>query len=84
MPSGRCERGGISGAASAVNGASNQPTQNIQTTRFSNAVEIFLGVYNVKQHQKYVSGEWTKEKCFKEFLNSFDPRGNKDGVVSRE
>ena len=40
------------------------------------------GVYNVKKHPKYVSGEWSEDKCLGEFLDSFEVRGNQDGQVS--
>ncbi|XP_060084726.1 calcyphosin-like protein [Ylistrum balloti] len=38
--------------------------------------------YNVQFHPKFVSGEWTEEKCLREFLDSFDSEKNKDGVVT--
>ena len=45
-------------------------------------VEDLKGVYNVKKHPKFLSGEWNEEKCLREFLDSFDAPDNKDGVVS--
>ena len=45
-------------------------------------VEDLQGVYNVKNHKKYISGEWTEEECLREFLDSFDTPGDKDGQVS--
>jgi len=45
-------------------------------------VEDLKGVYNVKKHPKFLSGEWNEDKCLREFLDSFDAPDNKDGVVS--
>lgn len=45
-------------------------------------VDDLKGVYCVKKHPKYLSGEWNEEKCLREFLDSFDIRGNKNGIVS--
>ena len=39
------------------------------------------GVYNVKKHPKYLSGEWTEEQIFRKFLDTFDTPGSKDGKV---
>ena len=44
-------------------------------------VEDLHGVYNVKNHKKYLSGEWTEDECLKEFLDSFDSPNDKDGKV---
>ena len=44
-------------------------------------VEDLKGVYNVKKHPKFLSGEWNEERCLREFLDSFDAPDNKDGVV---
>ena len=44
-------------------------------------VEDLKGVYSVKQHKKYMSGEWTEDQCLKEFLDSFDSPNDKDGQV---
>jgi len=44
-------------------------------------VEDLKGVYNVKKHPKFLSGEWNEDKCLREFLDSFDAPDNKDGVV---
>ena len=38
-------------------------------------------VYNVKNHKKYKSGEWTEDQCLREFLDSFDTPNEKDGKV---
>ncbi|KAK3090470.1 hypothetical protein FSP39_012128 [Pinctada imbricata] len=47
-------------------------------------VEDLQGVYNVKKHKKYISGEWTEDQCLKEFLDSFDTPNEKDGQVTEE
>ena len=39
-------------------------------------------MYDVKQHPKFKSGEWTEEQCFKKFLDSFDNPEDYDGTVS--
>jgi hypothetical protein len=39
------------------------------------------GVYNVRNHPKYQNGEWTEEQILKKFLDTFDTRGQEDGVV---
>lgn len=39
------------------------------------------GVYNVKNHPKYLNGEWTEEKIFSKFLESFEVGGEVDGKV---
>jgi len=44
-------------------------------------VEDLKGVYNVKKHPKFLSGEWNEDRCLREFLDSFDAPDNKDGVV---
>jgi Ca2+-binding EF-hand superfamily protein len=45
-------------------------------------VDDLKGVYNVKFHPKYQNGEWTEERCLREFLDNFDTEGHKDGVVT--
>ncbi|OWF52339.1 calcyphosin-like protein [Mizuhopecten yessoensis] len=40
--------------------------------------------YNVRFHPKFVSGEWSEDKCLREFLDSFDSEKNKDGVVTKD
>lgn len=45
-------------------------------------VEDLRGVYNVKKHSKYISGQWSEDQCLGEFLSSFDSSKNKDGIVS--
>ncbi|XP_034147402.1 calcyphosine-like a isoform X3 [Esox lucius] len=47
-------------------------------------VQDLCGVYNVSQHPKYKSGEWTEEQVFLTFLNSFDSPNDKDGKVTQE
>lgn len=42
------------------------------------------GVYSARMHPKYRSGEWTEERVFQEFLNSFNGPLKSDGVVTRE
>lgn len=44
-------------------------------------VQDLHGVYNVKKHPKYISGEWTEDQCLKQFLDSFDSPNDKDGKV---
>ncbi len=44
-------------------------------------VEDLKGVYNVKFHKKFLSGEWSEDQCLREFLDSFDS-DDKDGTVS--
>ncbi|XP_061168100.1 calcyphosin-like protein isoform X2 [Saccostrea echinata] len=47
-------------------------------------VQDLHGVYNVKKHPKYISGEWTEDQCLKQFLDSFDSPDDKDGTVTEE
>lgn len=42
----------------------------------------FYRVYDVRNHAKYKSGEWTEEQCFRKFLDSFDNPNDHDGTVS--
>lgn len=42
------------------------------------------GVYNVKKHPKYLSGELTEEQIFRMFLDTFDTPGQKDGKITKE
>jgi len=46
-------------------------------------IEDLEKVYDVSQHEKYKSGEWTKKQCFEGFLKSFDV-GEQDGTVTFE
>lgn len=47
-------------------------------------VEDLEGVYNVKNHKKYLSGEWTDKECLREFLDSFDTPSDKDGQITED
>lgn len=47
-------------------------------------VEDLRGVYNVKKHPKFLSGEWNEDQCLQEFLKSFDTPNNFDGRVTEE
>jgi len=40
------------------------------------------GVYDVTKHQKYKSGEWTEDQCFRKFLDCFDSPDDKDGTIT--
>ena len=44
-------------------------------------VDDLKGSYDVSHHKKFVNGEWTKERCLKEFLDSFQI-GEKDDKVT--
>ena len=44
--------------------------------------EDMKGVYCAKQHPKYISGEWSEEDVFKNWLNSFNGPDNFSGEVS--
>ena len=43
-------------------------------------IDDLKGVYNVTKHPKYLSGEWTEDRCLREFLDSYDSN-DKDGKV---
>jgi Ca2+-binding EF-hand superfamily protein len=45
-------------------------------------VDDLKGVYNVKKHAKYLSGEWSEERCLREFLDCFDTPNEKDGIIT--
>lgn len=47
-------------------------------------VDDLKGVYNVINHKKYKSGEWTEDQCLREFLDTFDSPGEKDGKITNE
>jgi len=42
-----------------------------------------VGAYNAKKHPDVLSGERTEEEVLKEFLDTFDVGGEKDGKVTR-
>ena len=45
-------------------------------------IDDLRGVYSVKNHKKYLSGEWNEDQCLREFLDAFDTPNEKDGKVS--
>ncbi|UJR21992.1 hypothetical protein I4U23_025060 [Adineta vaga] len=47
-------------------------------------VEDLRGVYTVKNHPKYMNGEWSEDQVLRHFLDCFDYGKHKDGVVTRE
>ncbi|XP_063712921.1 calcyphosin-like protein isoform X2 [Symsagittifera roscoffensis] len=47
-------------------------------------VEDLHGVYDVTQHPKVVSGEWTEDEALGAFLANFDDPQNKDDTVTKE
>lgn len=47
-------------------------------------VKDLKGVYNVRQHKKYQSGEWDEKRCLEEFLKNFDSTSDPDNVVTKE
>lgn len=42
------------------------------------------GVYSVRNHPKYLNGEWSEEQVFNNFLKVFDTRNEEDGIITRE
>jgi len=41
--------------------------------------------YDVTQHPKFKSGEWTKKQCLEEFIHTFEPdKTKRDGVIEKE
>jgi len=46
--------------------------------------EDLKGVYDVRHHKKFKSGEYTEEQVFREFLASFETPGDADGIVTYE
>ncbi|KAG5346784.1 CAPSL protein, partial [Acromyrmex charruanus] len=47
-------------------------------------VDDLRGVYNVKCHPRYISGEDSEESILNKFLSNFEHGGNEDGVVTHE
>lgn len=47
-------------------------------------VEDLKGVYNVKKHPKYISGEWTEDQCLEQFLVSFDTPNECDNKITED
>ncbi len=45
-------------------------------------IDDLKGVYDVKRHPKYLNGEWSEDQILRKFLETFDTKGNEDGVVS--
>lgn len=44
-------------------------------------VDDLKGVYNVKSHPKFLSGEMTQDQIFKLFLQTFEAKDHVDGKV---
>lgn len=47
-------------------------------------VEDLRGVYIVKNHPKYMNGEWSEDQVLRQFLDCFDYGKHKDGKVTRD
>jgi len=47
-------------------------------------VDDLRGVYNVKCHPRYISGEESEESIMKKFLGNFEQESTKDGIVTLE
>ncbi|KXJ15939.1 calcyphosin-like protein [Exaiptasia diaphana] len=46
-------------------------------------VKDLKGVYNVRQHKKFQSGEWDERRCLEEFLHNFDSKVDPDNTVTK-
>ena len=44
-------------------------------------IDDLKGVYNVKQHPKFLNGEWSEDQILRKFLDTFDTKGKEDGKV---
>ncbi|XP_076758032.1 calcyphosin-like protein [Xylocopa sonorina] len=47
-------------------------------------VEDLKGVYNVKNHPRYISGEESEESILNKFLANFEQNNTKNGIVTEE
>jgi hypothetical protein len=45
-------------------------------------VDDLRGVYIVKNHPKYMNGQWSEDEVLKHFLQCFEIGQHKDGIVS--
>ena len=44
---------------------------------------FLTGVYIVKNHPKFQNGTWSEDQVLRHFLDTFDTKGQEDGVVSQ-